>query len=150
MFWTSGFYKTQFCKWIMLSCVIKFEICESILFTHLKFVFGFMLYNDDGFLINIRYIDHLQFYTSTAYLFFIFLNYGILDLSLIIYSNKCSHIIGRHQIMKIINKHSFKATFFNANFIMVNDQCSFCTCCFGGFFFWALPIKARILCWDSL
>jgi hypothetical protein len=47
------FIKTQFCKRIMLSCVIKFEICESIFFTHL--------------------------------------NYGWLDLSLIIFSNKCSH-----------------------------------------------------------
>jgi hypothetical protein len=71
----------------MLSCVIKFEICESILLTNLKFVFGFMLYNDDGFLVNIRYIDRLQFYTSTIRLFFIFLNYGRLDLSLIIFSN---------------------------------------------------------------
>jgi hypothetical protein len=53
MFWTCKFYKTQFCKQIILSCVIKFEICESIFFTHL--------------------------------------NYGLLDLSLIICSNKCSH-----------------------------------------------------------
>ncbi len=43
----------------MLSCVSKFEIFESILFTHLKFVFKSMLYNDDGFLINIKYNDHL-------------------------------------------------------------------------------------------
>jgi hypothetical protein len=72
MFWIYGFYKTQFCKQIMLLCVIKFEICESILFTHLKFVSRFMLYNDDGFLVNIRYNDHLQFYTSITHLFFIF------------------------------------------------------------------------------
>jgi hypothetical protein len=60
----------------MLSCVIKFENCESILFTYLKFVSGFMLYNDDGFLINIKYNDHIQFYTSTTHLFLNFLNYG--------------------------------------------------------------------------
>ncbi len=76
MFWTCGFYKTQFCKQIMLSCVIKFEICESIFFTHLTFVFGSMFYNDDGFLINIRYNDRIKFYTSIAHLFFEFLNYG--------------------------------------------------------------------------
>jgi len=134
MFWTCKFYKTQFCKWIMLSWVIKFEICESILSTHLKFVFGFMFYNDDGFLLNIRYIDHLQFYTSTAHLFFIFLNYGRLDLSLIICSNKCSHTIGRHQIMKKKKKNLFKTTFFNANFIRVDNQCSLCRFCLGVFF----------------
>jgi hypothetical protein len=55
----------------MLSCVIKFEIFESILFTHLKFVFKSMLYNDDGFFINIKYNDHLQFYAS-AHSFYIF------------------------------------------------------------------------------
>jgi len=60
----------------MLSCVIKFEICEFIFFTHLKFVPKSMLYNDDGFLVNIRYNDHLQFYTSIAHLFLNFLNYG--------------------------------------------------------------------------
>jgi hypothetical protein len=57
----------------MSSCVIKFEICESIFFTHLKFEFGFLFYNDDGFFINIKYNDHFQFYTSTTHLFFIFL-----------------------------------------------------------------------------
>jgi hypothetical protein len=77
MFWICGFYKTQFCKRIMLSFVIKFEICESILFTHLKFVSGSMIYNDDGFLTNIiLYNDRLQFYTNITHLFFIFLNYG--------------------------------------------------------------------------
>jgi len=61
----------------MLSCVIKFAICESILYTHLKFVFGSMLYyNDDGLLVNIKYNDHLKFYTSIAHLFLIFLNYA--------------------------------------------------------------------------
>jgi len=69
MFWTCRFYITQFCKRIMLSCVIKFEICESIFFTHFKFVSVSMLYNDDGFLVNIRYTDHIQFYTSIAHLF---------------------------------------------------------------------------------
>jgi hypothetical protein len=69
-------FKTQFCKRIMLLCVIKIEICESILFTYLKIVFRSMFYNDDGFLVNITYNDHLQFYTSTSHLFFIFLNYG--------------------------------------------------------------------------
>jgi hypothetical protein len=59
MFWTCRFYKTQFCKQIMLSCVIKFEICESIFFTHFKFVSESMFYNDDGFFINIRYNDHM-------------------------------------------------------------------------------------------
>jgi hypothetical protein len=68
----------------MLSCVIKFEIFESILYTHLKFVSKSMFYNDDGFIVNIKYNDHLQFYASIAHLFFIFLNYGLLDLSLII------------------------------------------------------------------
>ncbi len=60
----------------MLSCVIKFEICESILFTHLKFVSGSMFYNDDGFLVNIKYNDRIQFYTIIAHLFLKFLNYG--------------------------------------------------------------------------
>jgi hypothetical protein len=49
----------------MLSC----EICESIFFTHLKFVSKSMLYNNDGFFVNIIYNDHIQFYTSTAHLF---------------------------------------------------------------------------------
>jgi hypothetical protein len=43
MFWTCRFYKTQFCKWIMLPCVIEFEICESIFFrvkTWLKYPKG--------------------------------------------------------------------------------------------------------------
>jgi hypothetical protein len=75
---------------------MKFEICESILFTHLKFGSRPMFFNDDGFLVNIKYNDHLQFYTSTTYL----LNYGQLELPLIICSNKCFHIIDRHQIMK--------------------------------------------------
>jgi hypothetical protein len=75
----------------MLSFVIKFEICESILFTHLKFVFGSMFYNDDGLLVNIRYNDHIEFYTSIAHIFLKFLNYGLLDLSLIIGSNKFFH-----------------------------------------------------------
>jgi len=60
----------------MLSCAVKFEIFASILFTDLKFVFGFMFYNDDGFPVNIRYNGHLQFYTSTTHLFLRFLNYG--------------------------------------------------------------------------
>jgi hypothetical protein len=76
MFWPCGFYKTQFWKRIMLSCVIKFEIYESILFTHFKFVSGSKFYNDDGFPMNIRSNDHIQFYTNIAHLFFIFLNYG--------------------------------------------------------------------------
>jgi hypothetical protein len=76
MFWTCGFYKTQFCKQIMLACVIKFGICESTLFTHLKFVFVSMFYNDDGFLVKIKYNDHLWFYTSTTHLFFILFSYG--------------------------------------------------------------------------
>jgi hypothetical protein len=33
---------------------MKFEICESILFTFLKFVSRSMFYNDDGFLVNIN------------------------------------------------------------------------------------------------
>jgi len=66
----------NFCKRIMLLCVTKFEICESILFTHLKFVSRSMFYNDDGFLVNIRYNDHIQFYTNIAHLFLFFLNYG--------------------------------------------------------------------------
>jgi len=70
MFWTCRFYKTQFCKRIMLSCVIKFEIFESILFTYLKFVSKSMFYNDDGFHVNIKYNDHLQFYASIALFFF--------------------------------------------------------------------------------
>ncbi len=60
----------------MLSYVIKFEICEPILYTHLKFMSGSMVYNDDGFVINIRYNNHIQFYTSIIDLFLIFLNYG--------------------------------------------------------------------------
>jgi hypothetical protein len=69
MFWIYEFYNTQFCKQIMLSRVIKFEICESIIFTHLNFVSESMFYNDDGFLVNIRYNDHLQFYTSITHTF---------------------------------------------------------------------------------
>jgi hypothetical protein len=64
----------------MLSCVIKFEICEPILFTHLKFVSRSMFYNDDGFFVNIRYNDHTQFYTSIAHLFLKFLNYWMIGL----------------------------------------------------------------------
>jgi hypothetical protein len=75
----------------MLSYVIKFEICEPILYTHLKFMSGSMVYNDDGFVINIRYNNHIQFYTSIIDLFLIFLNYGWLDLSLITCFNKCFH-----------------------------------------------------------
>ncbi len=60
----------------MLSRVIKFEICESTLFTHLKFVFGSMFYNDDGFLVNIRYNDQIQFYISTTHLLLKFSNDG--------------------------------------------------------------------------
>jgi hypothetical protein len=71
MFWTYEFYKTQFCKQIVLF-VIKFEIFESIFFTHLKFVSRSMLYNDDGFLVNIRFNYHIQFYTNIAHLFLIF------------------------------------------------------------------------------
>jgi hypothetical protein len=89
MLWTYEFYKTQFCKQIMLSCVIKFEIFESILFTHLKFVSESMLYNDDGFLINIGSNNRIRFYTSIIHLFLNFLNYGWLDLSLINFFNKC-------------------------------------------------------------
>jgi hypothetical protein len=37
----------------------KLEICESIIFTHLKFVSKYMLYSDDGFLVNIKCNDHL-------------------------------------------------------------------------------------------
>jgi hypothetical protein len=64
MFWTYGFYK------------IKFEICESIFFTHLKFMSRSMFYNDVGFLVNIRHNDHTQFYINIAHLFLNFLNYG--------------------------------------------------------------------------
>jgi len=76
MFWTCKFYKTQFCKRIMLSHVIKSEMCESIFFTHLKFVSEFMFYNDDGFLVNIIYNDQLKFYTSITHMFLKFSNYG--------------------------------------------------------------------------
>jgi len=136
MFWSCQFYKIQFCKWIMLSCVIKFAICESILYTHLKFVFGSMLYyNDDGLLVNIKYNDHLKFYTSIAHLFLIFLNYAWLDLSSIICFDKCSHIIDKYQ----------------RNFLMQTLQgIHFVDFCFGFHFFGVLSTKARILCLDSL
>jgi hypothetical protein len=81
----------DFIKRIMLSHVIKFEMCKSIFFTHLKFVFESMFYNDDGFLVNIRYNDQLKFYTSITHMFLKFLNYALLDLLLIICSDKCSH-----------------------------------------------------------
>jgi hypothetical protein len=146
MFWTCKFYKTQFCKQIMLSCVIKFEICEAIFFTHFKFVFGSMLYNDDGFLINIRYNDHLQFYTSIAHLFLVFFNYGWLDLSLIVFSNKCFHIIDRNQIMKKNHKSSLKQHFL----MQIVQNIHYVDFVFGFHFFLALPTKAMILCLDSL
>ncbi len=35
-------------------------------------IYGSMLYNDDGFPVNIKYNDHLEFYTNIAHLFHIF------------------------------------------------------------------------------
>jgi len=70
-----------------------------------------MFYNDDIFLVNLRYNDHLKSYKNITYLSLIFLNYGLLDFPLIMCINKCFHIIDRHQVMKRISKNSFETIF---------------------------------------